>query len=223
MRTLRPKNPAKEKEDRKKARAVNNGKPTSDLPFIVFLIAMMLIAISFMQLFSTIPHFYKFGCGMSELEIGLLMALNGIALFVLEMPIIRKFESDKYSVYKILIISTWLMALSFFVLTFSNHLGILILSMALITFGEVFNFPFGNSWAMNRAEGKRQGAYMGLYTISFAISNIVCHNLGMQLIDRYGYYVTWYVMTGILVVAVGFLMWMKRLVEAEDAVKEASD
>lgn len=223
VRLLKPKDPAKEKEERKKAQQAQNGKPTSDLPFIAFLIAMMLIAISFLQLFSSVPLYFHDGCGLEEWEIGLLMALNGVALFLLEMPIIKKFENPKYSVYNILIFSTWIMALSFFVLTISPHLGILIAFLALITLGEVFNFPFGNSWAMTRSEGKRQGAYMGLYTISFAISNLVCHNLGMQLIENFGYNFTWYVMTGILVLAVAFLMWMKRLVHAEGPTKTSTE
>jgi predicted MFS family arabinose efflux permease len=107
------------------------------------------------------------------------------------------------------------MAASFFVLNMSSWIGVIFIGMFLITVGEMFNFPFGNSWAMSRSEGKRQGAYMGMMTMSFAMANIIGHNLGMHLIANYGYTVTWYVMTAILLLAVVFLIWMKRFLEKE--------
>ncbi|MCB0760324.1 MAG: MFS transporter [Flavobacteriales bacterium] len=197
--------------------------PYRDGPYLVFILAMTLIAFSFLQLFSTIPLFYRDVHMLSEDQIGLLMAMNGFAIFLLEMPVIKYFENPRFSVYKILIASTLMLALSFLVLNLSSWFGVLIIGMFFITFGEILNFPFGNSMAVERAQRGKQGDYMGLYSMGFAVSHIFGHNAGMQLIDNYGFTVTWYVMTAVLIIAALTLVWMKRLIEREKAAVPASN
>ncbi|MEE3226147.1 MAG: MFS transporter, partial [Bacteroidota bacterium] len=56
----------------------------------------------------------------------------------------------------------------------------------------------------------RQGAYMGLYSMSFSLAHIFGHNSGMQLVDRLGYKSTWAIMAAITVVALLLLIYVKR-------------
>jgi MFS family permease len=66
---------------------VDNPKSAySDTAFLIFLSAMMLFGIVFLQYFSTMPLYYKDVHTLTELEIGLLMGMNGFIIFVFEMP-----------------------------------------------------------------------------------------------------------------------------------------
>jgi predicted MFS family arabinose efflux permease len=127
------------------------GSPYKDKAFLVFLAALLLVGFTFMQYFSTIPLYYHDVHRLTEKEIGWLMSLNGLLIFVLEMPLVSYFEKGRFSKYRILAISTLIFAVSFFILNLSAWIGVLVIGMILMSVGEMLNFPFSNSFAMSRA------------------------------------------------------------------------
>jgi len=192
------------------------GSPYKDKAYLVFLGALLLIGFTFLQYFSTIPLFYSEVHALSEKEIGWLMALNGFVIFLVEMPLVAFFENERFSKYRVLVISTLLFALSFFILNLSHWFGVLVAGMLLMTFGEMLNFPFLNAFAMDRAEHyNNQAEYMALFTMSFSIAHIFAHNSGMQLINRFGYTATWYIMGGLLLLSILFLIWLRNIIKKE--------
>jgi predicted MFS family arabinose efflux permease len=192
------------------------GSPYRDKAYLVFLGALLLIGFTFLQYFSTIPLYYNDVHHLSEKEIGWLMSLNGFLIFAVEMPLVNFFENPKYSKYRILAISTLMFAMSFFILNMTGWVGVLAIGMVLMTVGEMLNFPFLNAFAMDRAEKyNNQGEYMALFTMSFSIAHIFAHNSGMQLIDKFGYEATWYIMGSLLVLSILFLIWLRNIVKKE--------
>ncbi len=192
------------------------GSPYKDKAYLVFLGALLLIGFTFLQYFSTIPLYYNDVHHLSEKEIGWLMSLNGILIFVIEMPLVSFFENERFSKYRILVVSTLLFAFSFIVLNISGWVGVLTIGMIFMSFAEMLNFPFLNSFAMERAEKyNNQGDYMALFTMTFSIAHIFGHNSGMQLIAKFGYEVTWYIMGGLLVLSVLFLVWLRNIIKKE--------
>ena len=182
----------------------------SDSTFWVFLIAMSLFGIVFMQFFSTIPLYYKNIHFLSEFEIGLLMGMNGFIIFVLEMPLVKWLEKSKRSQSGLILIGAVLTGLSFIILTTTSWVGILIVSMLLVTVGEMIAFPFSNAFAMDRSKRGNKGEYMALYSIAFSIAHIFSHNGGMHLIEYIGYNNTWYIVTAISVVCMLLLFILRH-------------
>tara|TARA_Y100000815_G_scaffold134490_1_gene121314 strand:- start:18 stop:1271 length:1254 start_codon:yes stop_codon:yes gene_type:complete len=178
--------------------------PHKDKLYIIFLIALALFGFIFVQYFSTVPLYYKEIHGLREEQIGLLLALNGFLIFVFEMPLIAFLEKRKWSLVTNVIIGLMLVGTSFLLFLVTPWAGILVIGMIIATFGEMIAFPFGNSFALRRAKLGRQGAYMGLYSMSFSLSHIFGHNSGMQLIAAFGYNNTWLAM--IIVMAIAFLL-----------------
>lgn len=199
----------------KKAKTLDtvvNENPESaykDKAFWIFLASMTLFGIIFLQYFSTMPIYYKDVHSLSELEIGLLLGLNGAFIFVLEMPLIKWLENSKYSKAFLMLIGAALTALSFLVLNMTSWIGVLLIGMLFMTVGEMIAFPFSNAFAMERAKKGNQGEYMALYTIAFSISHIFGHNAGMQLVASIGFDNTWFIMTGLGVVC-AFLLWILK-------------
>jgi predicted MFS family arabinose efflux permease len=193
----------------------NVKSPYRDKVYLLFVFILILIGFSFLQYFSTIPLYYRDYHHLTEEYVGWLMALNGFLVFVFEMPLIKYFEKPRFNMYYILFASTLLFALSFLVLNMMNWWGMLVIGMVFMSLAEILNFPFLNSFAMVRGQGKSLGAYMALFSIGFSISHIMGHNSGMQLIDQIGFDATWYVMIGCLVLAALLILVLKRMVERE--------
>ena len=59
--------------------------------------------------------------------------------------------------------------------------GILIVMMLFMTFGEMFAFPFANSFAMSRAPKGHEGRYMAIFTMSYSLAHILSAKTGMQI------------------------------------------
>ena len=184
--------------------------PYKDGRYLIFWFAMFLIGFTFMQYFSTIPLYYSQRLGMDEDKIGLMLAMNGLLIFLTEMPIVHALEKGKIESLKIVIGGVFLLMLSFLVLNVGPWIGLAIIGMIFMTFGEMLGFPFSNSYALNRSKLGNQGAYMALYSMSFSVAHILGPNLGMQFSAKFGFETTWYLMAGICLLACLILLGLYR-------------
>lgn len=163
----------------------------SDNIFWLFLFISFVSALLFFQIFSTLPIYHSEKYGLTEFQTGLLMTMNGLLIFALEMPIVSKFETRQTSKIKIILAGCVLMTLSFWVLLYDTFAGILIISMLFITFGEILIFPFSNAFALSRAPKGHEGKYMALFTMSFSLAHIGSSKTGFEIIARFGYTTNW--------------------------------
>ncbi|MEJ1223514.1 MDR family MFS transporter [Sediminicola sp. 1XM1-17] len=200
----------------KKARVMDNQKnlnPTSaykDSAYWIFIAAMVMFGFSFVQYFSTIPIYYNKAYELSELQIGLILAMNGFLIFAFEMPLIKYMERKPWSKITNMIVGFLLVSLSFLVLNLFSWIGILIIGMLLMTLGEMIAFPFSNAYAMERSKRGNQGEYMALYSIAFSFSHVFAHNYGMRSIANYGFSITWYAIVMICVFGIILLLLLNR-------------
>ncbi|MEO5789273.1 MFS transporter [Gelidibacter sp.] len=199
----------------KKSKAIDteiNPNPKSaysDKSFIIFLVAMVIFGVVFLQFISTLPYFYKKEIRLSEFEIGMLMALNGLLIFIFEMPLIKWIETKSYTKIGLMIFGLLLTSVSFLLLVINPWLGFIVISMILLTFGEMIVFPFSNAFALIRAKRGLKGEYMALYSIAFSISHIFAHNLGFHLIENLGFHKTWGIMSILGLIGLALLIYLK--------------
>ena len=191
----------------------------SDKAFWVFFIAMFIFGFVFLQYFSTIPLYYKDTHHLSELEIGLLMGMNGFLIFLLEMPLIKWLEESKYSKEYLMFVGLFLTGVSFLVLNLTGWVGVLVIGMLFMTIGEMIAFPFSNAFVMERAKKGNQGEYMAYYSIAFSLAHIFGHNSGMQLVAAMGFDKTWWIITIMSVIGLFFLWMLSRVVKKEKLEK----
>ncbi len=202
----------------KKAREIDTlqkiANPVSayrDRPYMLFIGALVLFGFIFVQYFSTIPIYYNEVRALSEVEIGLLLGMNGFIIFTFEMPLIKYMETRSFSKITHVIFGLALVILSFIFLNIGSWTGTLVLGMILMTLGEMIAFPFSNAFAMDRSRRGKQGEYMALYSISFSISHIFAHNSGMLSISYLGFEATWYGAALIGLVGIMLLLGLKRM------------
>ncbi|MCB0763986.1 MAG: MFS transporter [Flavobacteriales bacterium] len=205
----------KARADDKASRSAATRSPYTDGPFLVLLVSMVLISIPFLQYFSTMPIFYSEVHHLSEFSIGVLLGVNGLLIFLLEMPLIKYCEDRSIGLFRILQFSVVLFVLSFVVLNWFPVIAFLWVGMVLMTVGEMLNFPFMNRFAYERSDQGPPGAYMALFTISWSVAHIIGHTLGLNLVARFGYTWTWYFFTAVLLIAMGMLWLLQRMVARE--------
>jgi predicted MFS family arabinose efflux permease len=193
--------------------------PTSvfkDKIFWIFLFICFVTAILFFQLFTTLPLYHNEKFGLTEFQSGLLLSLNGLLIFFLEMPIVSISQRKNIDKLKIILWGSLLMSLSFYVLMINTWAGILIISIIFITFGEMFIFPFSNSFALSRAPKGHEGRYMALFTMSFSLAHIASSKTGLEIIGHFGYQSNWFIMGTLGIIAVGCCIWLQKLVQSEN-------
>lgn len=200
------------KKEEKPAKVSNTPKkqmassPYKDPVFLTFIGLFTLQLLAFVQLFPTVPLYLKQEYLMEDYQIGFLMAMNGGIIFFVEMPLIFLLE-NRFQKLSLIAFGAFLIGLSFLVFNAVSWIGIVIISMILITFGEIVNFPFGNAYALNRSQANNRGAYMGLFAISFSVAFTIAPTLGTWIIEKYDFATLWY-FTALLsgLAAIGFLL-----------------
>ena len=210
-------------KEKKKSKFIDKKNPDNvlthsvfkDKPFWIFLGSCMITGILFFQLFTTIPLYHTDQFGLTELQTGLLLTLNGLMIFFLEMPIVSYVERNKMNKVKIVNLGCLAMAISMFLMLVNFWVGILIVMMLFMTFGEMFAFPFSNSFAIGRAPKGHEGRYMAIFTMTFSLAHILSAKVGMTIIDNFGYQANWFFMGMLGLVGVGLGYWVMVLVRRE--------
>ena len=176
----------------------------TDFFYLLFIGFTFISAVAFFQLFSTISLWYETVVELNTLQIGALMAMNGALISLTEMPIVYVLEKKNIHL-QLAALGALLIGASYFILGFSSWWLVAVISMLLVTLGEVFQMPFSNAFALNRPRKKNRGQYMALYGMAYSAAFIVAPILGTQLIEFYGWETMWFVISLFgLVSAIGF-------------------
>lgn len=190
---------------------INDSKSAyRDWPYLTFILLASFYGIIFFQLFSSIPQYFSKECNYSEGIIGLLLALNGVFIVLLEMPLIAFLEKNKQT-FKFIIIGTIFSAVAFVVLKLGSGIMHAVIFILIISLSEMFAMPFMMNYSISRPTINRQGQYAALYSISFGLSNIIAPIVGLGIAAAYGFGNLFYslILLGVLT-TIGFIFLNKR-------------
>ncbi|MNR97677.1 putative 3-hydroxyphenylpropionic transporter MhpT [compost metagenome] len=204
----------------KKIKGIVNRKLIQDKNFIIFLFASFSTAILFFQLFTTIPMYNSEKLKLSELSIGLLLALNGLLIFLFEMPLIGFLEKKNFETTKIILQGSVFMTLGFFFLLFSKSIFILVISIFFITIGQILLFSFSNTFAFARAVNGQEGKYMAFYAMSFSAAQILSPKVGFSIIESFSYFSNWLLMATIGLIGILLYYKLDKNIKLENMSKD---
>lgn len=199
-----------------------------DRPFLWLILLTTINTVSFMQMFSTYPVFLRMHFQLSEDHIGMLLALNGLIIAVIEMLLVYSLER-RYKPTLLIGIGYCLIAASYSIFNVTGTwFWVPTVSIIIVTFGEIFMFPFTNSIALARANPANRGQYMALYSMSFAVGHILGPAIGMQLAGLLGFKALWWAMSSLSMIGFIGLQLVKHqldpiqnpVVVAEELVEE---
>lgn len=184
--------------------------PYRDKVFLLFNFFCTLWCISFFQLLSTLPLFYKEELEIKDSGIGLLLAFNGLVVFIFEMILVHLVEK-RWKEIEVIIIGAVLLCLSFCMLQIQGGLWVAYLAMFTLSISEILVMPFMASISLKRATKSSQGAYIGLNGLSFSIAHIVSPYFGTQVASKLGFSNLWLIIAALsMVSSVGFYFLKKH-------------
>ena len=193
-------------------KVAGTGVPYRDKVFLYFLFLQLLFAISFFQLFTTIPVYFKDVLRMTEFWIGVVMSLNGVLIALFEMVIVFKLEGRKP--YLVLMgYGSILMGVSFLLLTLPAAWGLLIAMacMLVITVAEMVSMPFMNSYYIARTTQLTRGSYAGMYTMTWSLAQVIGSSSGAFIAASVGFEGLWFSVCSICLLAgAGFFILNKK-------------
>lgn len=176
-----------------------------DKTYLWFLVLMTLFSCCFVQLFTTIPKYFRDDMHLNEKYIGLIMAINGVIIVAIEMVLVYTLEKkNKNNLW--VIIGVLMCAFAFLSLLIPGNAKVISLVMILfITVGEIMAMPFMNVFWLQRANDKNRGQYAALYTMSWGIGNTAGPFLISTLVDASSFKVAFIVLGLVLTIAsIGF-------------------
>jgi len=178
------------------------GRSLPKRSYFLFLFFHLLVLLSFMQLFISFPVYFKEHLSLDEFRIGLLMALNGFLVLVIEMPLIYYLE-DKAGILRWIALGAGLIGLTFLLLFLFPHWPMIVLfAMVTLSLGEIFYLPFSNSYALAQSSAENRGSYMGWYAMAGSGAFILASVVGNQFTSLAGYPALWVLLSLICLASV---------------------
>ncbi len=169
-----------------------------DKVYLWFIFLLTLFAVCFFQLFTTIPKYFRDDLHLTERYIGLIMALNGLLIVILEMVLVYSLEGKRKNLIYISI-GVAICAMAFFSLLLPGSGKMITLIMILIiTLGEIIAMPFMASFWSNRCDEKNRGQYAALFTMAWGIGQTLGPYLSSHLVEATNFQVLFFVLGGIL-------------------------
>ncbi|WP_433991467.1 MFS transporter [Kordia algicida OT-1] len=181
-----------------------------DISFWIHSFICFLFGMAFFQLFTTIPLYYDEVFHLNEFKIGILLFLNVAIIVVFEMPLLNYLEKQRIPIVKYIIMSCILLTVSFLVMYQNFWIGILIISIILMTLSEMLGFPYTNRYALNRAKDGLEGSYMAMYAMSFSIAHIFSPKIGFDIVEKFGYQANWLVSGLYGVIGIILAIWLSK-------------
>jgi predicted MFS family arabinose efflux permease len=206
---LRPATAASKKESNTTGQ--KSSSVWKDEVYLRFTFFIFLSALCFLQMFSLLPVFFKEELQLSKPVVGLVLALNGLIIVVVEMVLVFKLEGRRSPVQYIST-GTFLVGLSYLVLNLPlGGLSLALLAMIIITVGEMLMFPFINTFWVSRSNEYNRGQYAALFTMSFAMGQVLAPAFGSQIVQHASYTALWYAVFVLCIVSsVGFYAFKKH-------------
>ncbi len=165
-----------------------------DRQYLVFVGLTILFGFCFFQMFSLLPVFLKTRLSINEGEIGILMAVNGLLIVVIEMVLIYNLER-RHRPLQFISYGVWLVAVAYLLFYFIEGGFLLALcSVVIITIGEMLSMPFMNTYWLSRSNDNNRGQYAGLYTMAWSSAQIAAPSLGGWIAGTYSFYALFWVL-----------------------------
>jgi len=179
-------------------------KPWKDSIFLMILFLIFLLGNIFIQVFNTWPLYLRQFYNLTEDQIGLLLALNGIIIVIVELPLIYRLEGKRH--LNIMALGSFFLASGFGILPFGDTFIFAVVTVIIFTIGEMLVFPLVAGFIANRATDENRGKYMGMFGFTFSLSFVVGPLLGSWIYDHISPDMLWFAIIGTgLITLPGFL------------------
>ncbi|QGV79873.1 MDR family MFS transporter [Streptomyces ficellus] len=155
--------------------------------------------------------------GFDAADFGLALAVNGVLIVALQIPVTRFIEHRDPR--RLLILSSLLAGYGFGLTAFAGSVGVYALTVCVWTLAEIVNAPTQTSLVVRLSPVHGRGRYQGMYAMSWSVAALVAPLMSGWVIDRYGASWLWGACAVLGTVAgLGYWLLMRNL-PAEDGAQ----
>ncbi|MCZ7459487.1 MDR family MFS transporter [Streptomyces sp. WMMC940] len=177
-----------------------------------------LLALIFMQSSVALPVAMGMD-GWSPSDYGFVIALNGVLIVALQIPVTRLIEHRDPQ--RLLVVSALLAGYGFGLTAFAGSLGVYALTVVVWTLAEIVNSPTQMGLVVRLSPVHGRGRYQGVHTLSWSAAALVAPLMAGYVIDRFGAAWLWASCAVIgTVAALGYWLLMRGLPDGPGASGE---
>ncbi|MGW1197760.1 MDR family MFS transporter [Streptomyces sp. NPDC002536] len=195
--------------------AVGMGTVLRDRRYMSVVGLSFLIALIFQQSSVALPVAMG-GSGFSSGDYGMVIAVNGVLIVALQIPVTRFIEHRDPQ--RLLVLSALLAGYGFGLTAFAGSIAMYVLTVCVWTVAEIVNSPTQMGLVVRLSPTHGRGRYQGVYTLSWSVAALVAPLAGGTVIDNFGAATLW---AGCAVVgtvaAAGYWLLMRGLPAAGSA------
>lgn len=162
--------------------------PLADRPFVIFVALVTLVGLLFHQAFTTLPIDLN-RHGLSPASYGLLIALNGVLITLLQPGASRMLS--RFERHRVLSAAAALVGLGFAATAMAHAVPGYVVAIAIWTLGEIAMAGLAPAVVSDIAPPAQRGAYQGLMQMGSGAAALLAPVLGSVLLGRFGSGVLW--------------------------------
>lgn len=180
-----------------------------DRVFLAFCAAFLLTLMAYTQLFGLLPVYTAENYGLQENQYNQFLALNAAMVVFLQYGV--TLFTARYEPRTVIFIGSLFYAVGLTSLAFGTALHHFLLSVAIITMGELIINPTAMSLVADLAPPNMRARYMGIFSIGYPVASGVGPVIGAFLNDTVAPQAIWYG-AGVMALlgALGFF-WLLRM------------
>ncbi|MER5278815.1 MFS transporter [Streptomyces sp. NPDC002809] len=122
--------------------------------------------------------------GFSSSDFGTAVAVNGVLIVVLQIPVTRFIQTRDPR--RLLIVSSLLAGYGFGLTAFAGSVAVYALTICVWTVAEIVNAPVQNGLVVQLSPAHGRGRYQGMYTLSWSAAALVAPLMSGVVIDHFG-------------------------------------
>ena len=164
------------REDERRGEAIRT--MLHDRLFLFFLISSVLGAFVYFQSQTTFPLHVK-ASGLSDADYGLLISLNGLAIVLLELPLVA--ITQRFPYRPVLAFGSVLVGLGFALNAVANNMPELAFAVLVWTLGEIIYAPVASAYVADIAPEHLRGRYQGAWGLTWGLAFVLAPALGAAI------------------------------------------
>ncbi|WP_125583457.1 MDR family MFS transporter [Levilactobacillus cerevisiae] len=172
---------------------------------LIWLISALVFALYMSySLWESVISVHMTGLGISFEKYSLLWTLNGL-MIVFGQPIVNRLAAD-FKLSSQIWVGSLIFILSFLLLVFAKSYAMFVVTMIILTLGEMTGFPGIPAWIDGLAGDNDKGKFQGIYNMAISFGRAVGPLYGGMIIEYGSYHSLFWSVTAIMLLALGAVM-----------------
>ncbi len=161
-----------------------------DRAYVIFTIAGMLSLVVYQQQYSSLSVYLRDMHEISPQDYGVMLSVAGLEVVLFQIWISRTIK--KYPPFLVMAFGTLFFMIGFIMIGLVRSVPLFMLSIVVITIGEMITFPTNRVIAANFAPAEMRGRYMAIYDLGWTLPATFGPAAAGLVLDNYDPDLLWY-------------------------------